>query len=265
MVSTTLSVQIINLHHSGQLAAFTCIHARGKNVMQTKLIVTAAALLGLAAPAHAELFSIGADFTIAFENSPTSETDTTVKFLPGTTQLVDGGNLNLTISLANGGGGKEWVVLNYQTAVPGTPLSLGGQDWSVNPFLPAAVAVNLTGDYYQWQGADGSNIPQTGGIFGQTLMTSPVPGLTGSGEGSLGYVAPFGGPGLLPGLLGYADPFQIVLNGLPAAEVEGYTSAFEFSAQSPVPEASTWAMMLVGFAGLGYAGYRKAGKARLAA
>jgi hypothetical protein len=26
----------------------------------------------------------------------------------------------------------------------------------------------------------------------------------------------------------------------------------------PVPELSTWAMMLLGFAGLGYAGYRRA-------
>jgi len=34
-----------------------------------------------------------------------------------------------------------------------------------------------------------------------------------------------------------------------------------------VPEASTWAMMLLGFAGLGYAGYRRAraGRATLAA
>jgi hypothetical protein len=30
----------------------------------------------------------------------------------------------------------------------------------------------------------------------------------------------------------------------------------------PVPESSTWAMMLLGFAGLGYAGYRKRGPAR---
>jgi PEP-CTERM motif len=29
-----------------------------------------------------------------------------------------------------------------------------------------------------------------------------------------------------------------------------------------VPEPSTWAMMLLGFAGLGYAGFRKAGSAR---
>ena len=42
--------------------------------MQTKLIVTTAVLLGLVAPAHAELFTIGADFTIALTNSPTSET-----------------------------------------------------------------------------------------------------------------------------------------------------------------------------------------------
>ena len=31
------------------------------------------------------------------------------------TQLIDGGNLDLTISLVAAGGGKEWVVLNYQT------------------------------------------------------------------------------------------------------------------------------------------------------
>jgi PEP-CTERM motif len=33
---------------------------------------------------------------------------------------------------------------------------------------------------------------------------------------------------------------------------------------STVPEASTWAMMLAGFAGLGFAGYRKARSSRTA-
>jgi hypothetical protein len=233
--------------------------------MQTKLIVTTSLLLGLAAPAHAQLFTTGADFTIAFENSPTSETDTTVKFLPGTTQLVDGGNLDLTIDVVPAGGGNEWVVLNYQTPVAGSPLSLGDEDWSINPELPAAQALNFTGDYTQWQGANGLNIPQTGGIFGQTLMANPIPGMTGSGEGTQGFSSPIGGPGLLPELGAFADPFSIVLNGLPAAEVEGFTQALEFSAQSPVPEASTWAMMLAGFAGVGFLGYRKTVKARLAA
>ena len=36
----------------------------------------------------------------------------------------------------------------------------------------------------------------------------------------------------------------------------GPGNAFEFSLGSGVPEPSTWAMMLVGFAGLGFAGYR---------
>jgi hypothetical protein len=47
-----------------------------------------------------------------------------------------------------------------------------------------------------------------------------------------------------------------VLNGLPAAQVNGFTQALEFSPETPVPEASTWAMMLAGFAGLGFLGWR---------
>lgn len=230
--------------------------------MQTKLIITTAMLLGLAAPAHAELFTIGANFTIDLTNSPTTETDT-VTFSPGVTQLIDGGNLDLTISVVAAGGGAEWVVLNYQTVSADLPLSTGGEDWAINPIgLPAAVALNFIGDYTQWQGPDGANIPQTGGIFGQTLMASPVAGVTGSGEGALGYVDPIGGPGPLPGLGGFADPFNIVLNGLPADQVNGVTAALEFAPVSPaVPEPSTWAMMLAGFAGLGLMGWRGSRKA----
>jgi hypothetical protein len=33
---------------------------------------------------------------------------------------------------------------------------------------------------------------------------------------------------------------------------------------TPVPEPSTWALMLIGFAGLGYAGFRRASKTPLA-
>jgi hypothetical protein len=39
-------------------------------------------------------------------------------------------------------------------------------------------------------------------------------------------------------------------------------NAFEFSLGSPVPEASTWAMMTLGFAGLGYAAFRRNTKGR---
>jgi PEP-CTERM motif len=39
---------------------------------------------------------------------------------------------------------------------------------------------------------------------------------------------------------------------------------FEVSGIAAIPEPSTWAMMLLGFAGLGFAGYRKARSARTA-
>ena len=100
-------------------------------------------------------------------------------------------------------------------------------------------------------------------------MSSPVAGLVGSGEGSLGYLDPIiGGPGPLPELGAYANSFQIVLNGLPANQVNGFTQALEFEPQSftpGVPEASTWALMLLGFAGLGAVRYRHTAKRRAAA
>jgi hypothetical protein len=40
--------------------------------------------------------------------------------------------------------------------------------------------------------------------------------------------------------------------------------SFTIKVGAPVPEPSTWAMMLAGFAGLGYAGYRRAGEPRAA-
>jgi len=39
---------------------------------------------------------------------------------------------------------------------------------------------------------------------------------------------------------------------------------FDFALGGAVPEPSTWAMMLLGFAGLGYAGYRRAREPRVA-
>jgi len=38
-------------------------------------------------------------------------------------------------------------------------------------------------------------------------------------------------------------------------------TAFEFAFTSPVPEASTWAMMMLGFAGLGFMAYRRRNQA----
>jgi hypothetical protein len=76
----------------------------------------------------------------------------------------------------------------------------------------------------------------------------------------------------LTGLKHDADlNFILVATGGPLTEItlmstSGITQAkhFEVSGIAAIPEASTWAMMLLGFAGLGFAAYRKAHSARSA-
>jgi PEP-CTERM motif len=59
-----------------------------------------------------------------------------------------------------------------------------------------------------------------------------------------------------------ADPtFTIDEPGYSAYSIEGVPAG---PAAAPVPEPATWAMMLLGFAGLGYAGYRRAREPRAA-
>jgi hypothetical protein len=45
----------------------------------------------------------------------------------------------------------------------------------------------------------------------------------------------------------------------------GVSGSATFAVYSPVPEPSTWAMMMLGFAGLGYAAFRRASKDRASA
>jgi hypothetical protein len=49
-----------------------------------------------------------------------------------------------------------------------------------------------------------------------------------------------------------------------AGDGSGIKQTKQFEISGVVPEPSTWAMMIIGFAGLGYAGFRKA-KSRFAA
>jgi hypothetical protein len=44
------------------------------------------------------------------------------------------------------------------------------------------------------------------------------------------------------------------------ARAAGFTVSFQSDFEATVPEPSTWAMLLLGFAGLGFAGWRRASK-----
>jgi hypothetical protein len=59
------------------------------------------------------------------------------------------------------------------------------------------------------------------------------------------------------GVADFGDPPMLNLD-LPAGASVTTASVFENFTTPTVPEPSTWAMMLIGFAGLGFAGYRRA-------
>lgn len=148
-------------------------------------------------------------------------------------------------------------MLQTQT-VGGIPLSQPGENWSFSAVgLPAAIPINFIADYSQWTDTSGANIPQTNHIFNQPLISNPVPGMTGTGEGTSGFAAAIPAGPAFP-LGGFADPFSIVTNALGTLNVGGEIEALEFAPQSPsaVPEPGTWAMMLIGFAGLGFAAFK---------
>jgi hypothetical protein len=235
--------------------------------MQSKLIVTTAVLLGLAAPAHAaNLFVPGSTFQVNATNSPDSFSDT-VNLTPGT-QLLDDGAVSLNISIVGASDGGEWLVFNY-TTTSGAPLSADDDYWSVNQLgLDAAVPVNFNYAYSEFL-VNGVSQPWSYSFFGgYTPISSPVPGLSGTGVGNL---TSFNSPqaaGPLGNLGAFISSYSSYLSSadIDPTMVNGWTQALEFTPQTAAaPELSTWAMMLAGFAGLGFLGYRKTVKTRLAA
>ena len=210
--------------------------------------------------AHAGLFVPDSTFQVEATGAPDSFDDT-VTLTPGVTQSLDGGVVDLTVSVVSGGGSNEWLVFDYTT----TSASFGtsGYDWSISEVgLQAVNPVSLIGAYLQFS-TNGTVQTPTSSIFGCCVITNPVPGWTGTGFGNSGYSSPLTNP--LGSLGTYVDPWNYLNDtGIDSTTVNGYTEALEFAPTTAVPEPATWALMLLGFAGAGFAGFRRAGQARAA-
>jgi hypothetical protein len=166
------------------------------------------------------------------------------------TATDSGGNLLITVSLAPGdvfmtgptGQGKNTFGFDLDLSSITISSSLTNPPWTTNN------TANVNGSF-------------TAGSF-------PM-----DGAGSYDYVMDIAGKGpsnissLTFTILGasVAD----ISGGSPfAADIlsatTGNTGVVDFSISGGVPEPSTWAMLLLGFAGLGFAGYRKAQGGRIA-
>jgi PEP-CTERM motif-containing protein len=217
------------------------------------------ALLAAVGPQTARattLFVSGSTFQVQTTNSPGSFNDT-VTLTPGT-YSIEGGAVNLNLSIVPASAGAEWLVFNYST-VSGGPFGVQGQNWSLNQVgLNAAQPLNFIAAYSQFNN-NGTALVPTSSIFpGYSVVTNPVPGETGTGLGNSGFV------GAIPtgpiGALGaFIDPWNDLNNsGINSSQVNGYEQALEFVPQvAAVPEPSTWAMMILGFCGIGFMTYRR--------
>ena len=107
-----------------------------------------------------------------------------------------------------------------------------------------------------WGSIDAMNVD---GILNQVSITIDGYTLTGSDLVTLGALGT--GNQSLP-----TNNQWVTITGLsPFTTVDFHDAgknAFEFSLGSAVPEPSTWAMMAIGFAGLGYAAFRRNSKVR---
>jgi hypothetical protein len=96
--------------------------------------------------------------------------------------------------------------------------------------------------------------------YNTSILTGTVSGLSlGAGNYWIGFIAP------VMGVPGFSGGNGSLIDTTPHTGIEVQVLGGDTGYQllSAVPEPSTWAMMLLGFAGLGFAGYRRT-RARLA-
>jgi hypothetical protein len=237
-----------------------------KTALKRLLLHTALVAL-LTSGAHAQLFVPGSGFTVNASNSPTSFNAAAT--LGGGTQSLNSGSLDLFVQTVTAGK-NEWLVFKYETpGVPGAPpLSAANEDWALNEVgLDANQKLNLVNGFVQFVHDNGPILPTSSVFSNFHAVSAPPADLTSIlvGGGLLANPVPpvlIGGPGALPSLGSFIDPFgQLDGTGVPSALVTGYTEALEFAPASSVgptiPEPSTWLMGLIGFGLMGLLGYRK--------
>jgi hypothetical protein len=247
--------------------------------MRTKLIVTTAVLLGLAAPTHAQLFTPNGAFTVTSGGTPGVGGSDAATLTPGTEMTLTNAGLSLTVSMVAGTDrpGSEWLVFQYTSD---GSISPSQGNWTINPVgLPANQSVFLIRGFSQFDVSGTEQAFNFSPFVGFSPVAAPTSDLASilSGPGLLSGVNMDMNPadafpaGPLPSLGTFINPFSQLNSDLvnegTASDITSFTQALEFTPASftpSAPEPSTWAMMLLGFAGLGFLGYRSAREPRAA-
>jgi hypothetical protein len=157
-----------------------------------------------------------------------------------------------------------------------------GQPGGSNPSQPNSGwdPYGLTDTTHNWWNLGDGNTSVTFNLSGPLAIVwgSPNDGRAGH-DNNVSFYTGLGGTGSLIGAVTASDLYNnfSVNNTTDPGYIIGFQvpqayqsvvfatgpSAFEFAVTAGVPELSTWGMMLAGFAGLGFAGYRRNQRERL--
>jgi hypothetical protein len=223
-----------------------------------KSTLAAAGFVVFATAAHASFIPIGSSLTFGGNDLPGDCTNTscsdTVTF-SSTPVLIDGGALSLYETQTATGANGEWDVWHVSTVGGGPIAGDTSGYWSI--VLSYTLSANVIFDAVvdQWT-VNGTAVTPTGNIGGICCASASNPILPGGGFYSSGFSG-----ALSAGVQSnweqiYVSPYSFVSSGgIDPDTANGFNFALHFTAAT-VPEPSTWAMLLLGFAGLGFAGYR---------
>jgi hypothetical protein len=247
--------------------------------MKALLLATAVASLALATTANAASFTFGnliitqiaPENPTTFDNLPTGPTGTLENSTVCDSAYCGAIQLSSDGGVANGTTGAAAApaddASNYLWGVNGVnPLGFNGAEVIFNP----AVAFAYPDSFNIYWGSIDALMTNPDGTprYDNTLTVHTQGGSVDSVTGSeLAAALVFGVNGF--GSQSSANDNQWFNITDTAGPIVFFTAsstqnAFEFDMGSSVPEPSTWAMMALGFAGLGYAAFRRDAKARAA-
>jgi hypothetical protein len=230
-----------------------------------KATLGAAGLLASVTLAQASFIPIGSSLTFGGANLPGDCTDTTCSdtvTFSSSTVVIDGGALLLFETQVATGSNGEWDVWHLST-MGGQPLAGDiNASWNIVMDYTLSAAVNFDQVVQQWTVFGTPVSPITNGIGTICCATSTNPILPGDAYYNSGFKTPLAAGVQSNWQQIFVDPYSLVSNGGidpggPGTQgANGFNFALHFTLQS-VPEAATWAMMIIGFTGLGFAGYRR--------
>ena len=229
--------------------------------------LAAAGVLAFACVAQASIIPTGSTLNLYLTNfAGCADAECTSNLTFGSTNTINNGAVTETTSEVSTGPTGAWDIFSF-TTTDGSPIAgdING-NWQIEMDYTLSAAVNFDQVVDQWV-VGGSPVTPTGSIGSICCASSTNPILPGGAFYNSGF------SGALPaGLFTswdqiFVDPYSFVTSGGIPTDADEFQFALHFTLQSPVPEPSTWALMLLGFAGLGAIGFsrRRAALGRAAA